>query len=148
MSPTLRDGDVALVAKRGRSLSRGRIAVVRADAAAGAAGGMVQVKRVVGLPGERVELREGSLFIDEAHRPEPYLGGLPANVGLDRAEWRLGAGEYFVMGDNRARSVDSRRYGPVGEDAVLGVLAARIWPPRLSAGAAAAKGGGGRRRRR
>lgn len=146
MSPTLRDGDLALVAKRGRSLARGRIAVVRA-AAAGAAGGMVQVKRVVGLPGERVELREGSLFIDEAHRPEPYLGGLPANVGLDRAEWRLGAGEYFVMGDNRARSVDSRRYGPIGEDAVLGVLAARIWPPRLSELAPAAKSGRGRRRR-
>lgn len=146
MSPTLRDGDLALVAKRGRSLARGRIAVVR-TAAAGAAGGMVQVKRVVGLPGERVELREGSLFIDEAHRPEPYLGGLPANVGLDRAEWRLGAGEYFVMGDNRARSVDSRRYGPIGEDAVLGVLAARIWPPRLSELAPAAKSGRGRRRR-
>lgn len=146
MSPTLRDGDVALVAKRGRSLARGRIAVLRA-AAAGAAGGMVQVKRVVGLPGERVELREGSLFIDEAHRPEPYLGGLPANVGLDCAEWRLGAGEYFVMGDNRARSVDSRRYGPIGEDAVLGVLAARIWPPRLSESAPAAKGGRERRRR-
>lgn len=145
MAPALRDGDVALVAKRGRSLARGRIAVVRAAAGAGE---MIQVKRVVGLPGERVALREGSLFIDEAHRPEPYLGGLPANAGLACAEWRLGAGEYFVMGDNRARSVDSRRYGPIGEDAVLGVLAARIWPPRLSsARTPTMKGGRGRRGR-
>ena len=112
MEPTLRDGDLILVAKRPRR----RLA-----------GGMIQVKRVVGLQGERVELREGSLFIDGAHHPEPYLGGLPANVGLDCAAWTLGADEYFAMGDNRARSADSRRYGPIRADDTLGAAIARIW---------------------
>ena len=128
MEPTLRDGDLTLVAKRPRRrLARGRIAAFRAPASAG---GMIQVKRVVGLPGERVEFCEGSLFIDGAHHPEPYLGGLPANVGLDSAAWTLGADEYFAMGDNRARSADSRRYGPIRADDVLGAVVARIWPPR------------------
>ena len=129
MEPALRDGDLTLVAKRKRRLARGRIAVVRAPAD-GAGGMMIQAKRVVGLPGERVEFRDGSLFIDGAHHPEPYLGGLPANAGLDSAAWTLGADEYFVMGDNRARSADSRRYGPIRADDVIGAVVARIWPPR------------------
>ena len=74
-----------------------------------------------------MELREGTLFIDGAHHPEPYLGGLPANVGLDCAAWTLGADEYFAMGDNRARSAGSRRYGPIRADDVLGAVIARIW---------------------
>ena len=129
MAPALRDGDLALVAKR-RRLARGRVAVVRAPSDGGARGAMIQAKRVVGLPGERVELREGSLFIDGAHHPEPYLGGLPANAGLDAAAWTLGADEYFVMGDNRAHSADSRRYGPIRARDVIGAVVARIWPPR------------------
>jgi len=130
MEPTLRDGDLTLVAKRPRRLARGRVAVVRAPADGGAGGTMIQAKRVVGLPGERVEFREGSLFIDGAHHPEPYLGGLPANAGLDSAAWTLDADEYFVMGDNRAHSADSRRYGPIRADDVIGAVVARIWPPR------------------
>lgn len=129
MEPTLRDGDLTLVAARPRRrLARGRIAAFRAPASAG---WMIQVKRVVGLPGERVEFREGSLFIDGAHHPEPYLGGLPANAGLGRASWTLGADEYFVMGDNRARSDDSRRYGPARARDVVGAVVARIRPPRF-----------------
>ena len=129
MEPALRDGDLTLVAKRRRRLARGRVAVVRAPSA-GAGGMMIQAKRVVGLPGERVEMRDGSLFIDGAHHPEPYLGGLPANVGLAAAAWTLGADEYFVMGDNRAHSADSRRYGPIRADDIIGAVVARIWPPR------------------
>ena len=130
MEPALRDGDLTLVAKRRRRLARGRVAVVRAPARGGERGMMIQAKRVVGLPGEGVELRDGSLFIDGAHHPEPYLGGLPANAGLDSAAWTLGADEYFVMGDNRAHSADSRRYGPIRADDVIGAVVARIWPPR------------------
>lgn len=125
MEPALRDGDLALVWNRRRPLARGRIVLIRAEGA----GGMIHVKRVVGLPGERVEFRDGSLFINGAHFPEPYLGGLPANAGLCRAAWTLGADEYFAMGDNRARSADSRRYGPIREDDVIGAVIARIWLP-------------------
>ena len=129
MEPALRDGDLALVGGRRRPFARGRIVALRARSAAGggaAAAAEIWFKRVVGLPGERVELRGGSLFIDGEHFPEPYLGGLPANAGLEASSWTLSAGEYFVMGDNRARSDDSRRYGPAREEDVIGAVWARI----------------------
>ena len=130
MEPALRDGDLALVVKRRRAPARGRIVVV--EAADGAGGDAAfRIKRVVGLPGERVETRDGLLFINGAHFPEPYLGGLPANAGLGRASWTLGADEYFVMGDNRAHSHDSRRYGPARARDVVGAVVARIRPPRF-----------------
>lgn len=122
MHPALRDGDIALVIRQ-RSLDRGRIIAFRARTGGTAA---VRVKRVVGLPGEVVEFRDGLLFIDGAHFPEPYLGGLPANVGLDAASWTLGEGDYFVMGDNRARSSDSREHGPARAEDVIGAVVARI----------------------
>lgn len=120
MHPALRDGDIALVVgQRRRSFGRGRIVAFRTGAA-------VRVKRVVGLPGEVVEFRDGLLFIDGEHLPEPYLGGLPAYVGLESASWTLGEGDYFVMGDNRARSSDSREHGPAREEDVIGAVVARI----------------------
>ena len=119
MHPALRDGDIALVIRR-RSLSRGQIIAFRTRT------GEVRVKRVVGLPGEVVEFRDGLLFIDGKHLPEPYLGGLPANVGLEPSSWTLGDGDYFVMGDNRARSSDSREYGPARAEDVIGAVVARI----------------------
>lgn len=125
MEPALRDGDLALVAKRRRPPARGRIVVIEAADSA------FRVKRVVGLPGERVELIDGLLFINGARFPEPYLGGLPANAGLGCASWTLGADEYFVMGDNRAHSHDSRRYGPARARDVVGAVVARIRPPRF-----------------
>ena len=123
MQPALRDGDAVLVVSRRRSVGRGRIAALRARRGGAA---MIQVKRVVGLPGERVEFRDGSLLIDGEHFPEPYLRGLPANVGLEPSSWTLGEGEYFVMGDNRAHSDDSRRYGPARAEDVVGAVMARI----------------------
>ena len=132
MSPALRDGDIALVVSGWRrSLDRGRIVAFRARIDGGETA--VRVKRVVGLPGESVEFRDGSLFIDGEHFPEPYLRGLPPNAGLEAAAWTLGADEYFLMGDNRAHSSDSRHYGPArGEDAV-GAVRARIPLSALSA---------------
>ena len=131
MRPALRDGDLALAAKRRRSLARGRIVVVRAAADAGDGDAAFRVKRVVGLPGERVEFRDGSLFINGVHFPEAYLGGLPANAGLGALSWTLGADEYFLMGDNRAHSDDSRRYGPARESDVVGTVFARVRLPRF-----------------
>lgn len=124
MHPALRDGDIALVGGRRRSLSRGRIIAFRART--GNETAAVRVKRVVGLPGEVVEFRDGLLFIDGAHLPEAYLGGLPAYIGLESASWTLGEGDYFVMGDNRARSSDSREHGPAREEDVIGAVVARI----------------------
>ena len=126
MLPTVRPGDWLLVRRRGDStLKRGDIivhAVEQGDKDEA-------VKRVVGLPGEEVRLREGVLFIDGEPLHEPYLGGLPSGIGLDDRAWSVDDGAIFVMGDNRSHSTDSRDYGAVGLDSVLGRVVCRVWPP-------------------
>jgi signal peptidase I len=88
------------------------------------------VKRVVGLPGEEVRILDGALLVDGARLIEPYLGGLPSSVGLGDSVWGLGPEEYFVLGDNRLRSTDSREYGPVGARLIVGKAWFRYWPLR------------------
>ena len=125
MLPTILPGDWLLVRRRGAShLKRGDIIVHEAIQG----GNDERVKRVVGLPGEEVRLREGILFIDGEPLHEPYLGGLPSSLGLGDRAWNVDDGAYFVMGDNRAHSTDSRDYGAVGLDSVLGRVVGRVWP--------------------
>jgi signal peptidase I len=90
------------------------------------------VKRVVGLPGERVRLVAGRLEVDGRQVPEPYLGATPAG-DLDL---RLGEDQYLVLGDHRAASTDGRDFGPVPAVALAGRVRFAYWPPRrLSRGA-------------
>ncbi|HSK35716.1 MAG TPA: signal peptidase I, partial [Actinomycetota bacterium] len=85
------------------------------------------VKRVVGLPGERVRLAAGRLEVDGAPVPEPYLVG---DAGAGELDVELGPAEYLVLGDHRAASTDGRDFGPVGADALLGRVRFAYWPPR------------------
>ena len=89
-----------------------------------------ELKRIVGLAGEEMRLEDGLLYVDGAVLDEPYLGGLPPTLGLESRRWRMGSDEYFVMGDNRVRSTDSREYGPVRADLLVGRVLLRYWPPR------------------
>jgi signal peptidase I len=85
------------------------------------------VKRVVGLPGERVRLLSGQLEVDGRAVPESYLAGPPSFGDLDL---ELGPAQYLVLGDHRAASTDGRDFGPVGADALLGLVRFAYWPPR------------------
>ena len=68
-------------------------------------------------------------YIDGKPLHEPYLGGQPSSLGLDDRAWNVGDGAVFVMGDNRVHSTDSRDYGEIGLDSVLGRVVSRLWPP-------------------
>ena len=85
------------------------------------------IKRVVGLPGESVSGRDGRVLIDGRPLVEPYLA--PETVIGDFGPVPVPEGHVFVMGDNRTNSKDSRIFGPVPIDDVVGRALARVWPP-------------------
>ena len=93
------------------------------------AGGSFWVKRVVGLPGEFVAFDDyGAVLIDDAPLPEPYRSETPSERQTS-PPWLCDDDEYFLLGDNRADSNDSRRYGPVSSQAIVGRVWFR-WPRR------------------
>jgi len=83
------------------------------------------VKRVIGLPGETIEVKDGVPFVDGVVLEEPYLTTKDHSNGR---KVELGAGEYYVMGDNRAHSNDSRRWGAVPEENLRGKVWMIYWP--------------------
>jgi signal peptidase I len=83
------------------------------------------VKRVIGLPGETVEVRNGVVYVNNEPLPEPF----PHDLGYQSMEATvLGPLNYFVMGDNRDNSNDSRSFGPVQREYILGRVWLRYWP--------------------
>jgi signal peptidase I len=84
------------------------------------------IKRVVALPGERVEARQGRIFIDRKPLVEPYLPAGTSTQPFDATV--VPAGELWVMGDNRSNSEDSRVFGPIRRSTVVGRAVVRVWP--------------------
>ena len=83
------------------------------------------VKRVVGLPGETVEVRDGTVYVNGEALSEPYLS---RRDDSDAREVTLGDKDYYVIGDNRRNSNDSRAWGPVLEDHIVGKVWLIYWP--------------------
>jgi signal peptidase I len=156
MRPTLLPGQRVAVGPLDRPPRRGDLVVVRraSSRSTGAWGGcggrspprswgspdpsagLEVVKRVVGLPGERVRLVAGRLEVDGREVAEPYLGGPPGGwAGAPQAkardlDLRLGEDQYLVLGDHRAASTDGRDFGPVPAAALAGRVRFAYWPPR------------------
>lgn len=129
MVPTLLVGERGLVNKfiyRFTEPERGDIVVFRARKADG--GEVNLVKRVLGLPGDEVAVRNGVLFLNGVPQKERYLNRDPADES-SFGPTRVPPGYVFVMGDNRARSFDSRFFGPVPEESIVGEAFLRVWPP-------------------
>jgi signal peptidase I len=84
------------------------------------------VKRLVAVPGDKITQAEGVLQVNGEAVEEPYLNG--GGPGPNFAERRLGDDEYFMMGDNRGQSCDSRDWGPVNRDDLIGPVFAVYWP--------------------
>lgn len=83
------------------------------------------IKRVIGLPGETIEGKGGTILINNRALSEPYL----AEPGVsDFPPTTIGEGEVWVMGDNRNRSSDSRVFGPIKDSKIVGRAILRIWP--------------------
>ena len=129
MLPSLESGQYVLarVPRKGKAApQRGRIVTLRNPLMPG----RTLAKRVVGLPGENITLEKGVIYIDGVLLPEPYLTGLGAESPARLNRWEMGDDEYFVMGDNRADSLDSRTFGPVHRSLIRGLVWFCCWPPR------------------
>jgi len=85
------------------------------------------IKRIIGLPGETVEIRHGSLFVNNQPVPEPYVPPQYADVS-DFGPVKVPKSSYFVMGDHRISSNDSRVFGPVSSQYIYGRAVFAYWP--------------------
>ena len=137
MDSTLHNGDRVLVNKLSYRLHdprRGDVVVLKRFE--GNQGERDLIKRVVGLPGEHVEIRDCVVYIDGRALQEPYLDARaldPATCGspgraAPQQNLHVGANEVFVLGDNRGGSGDSRIFGSIGESLLIGRAFVIIWP--------------------
>ena len=128
MTPTLLDGQFVLVVRPvfpWNRLSRSDVVVLTPPSRTpGLPEGTWFIKRVAGMPDEELVLTGGRLYADDV-----LLAELPTgNTTPERREWWTGPDEYFVLGDNPSDSRDSRAFGPVPGDNVIGRVWLRIWP--------------------
>lgn len=145
MEMSLQNGDRLIIDKVPRTLSkitkhayiphRGDIIVFdQSGLSIGLSGKKQLIKRVVGLPGERVVVKNGSLRIYSQTYPDGYdpdkagLYHIDAPTTSGNLDITLGDGKIFVCGDNRSNSEDSRIFGPVAADQIVGKLSLRLLP--------------------
>lgn len=122
MEPTLHETERLFVSNvdiMTRQPERGEVVILTSPR-----DGELIVKRVIGLPGEVVEIRSGRVYIDGIPLHEEYINEAPRYSG----RWEVGAHQYFILGDNRNHSLDSGDYGPVDASIIHGVVKLRWWP--------------------
>lgn len=120
MVDTLQHGDTMILNKIGMKINgikRFDIVVIDTDDS-------YLIKRVIGMPGETIEYKDGKLYINEKEYKDPYY----KDNTLDFEKVEIPKGYYFVMGDNRSDSIDSRIIGPVKKEDILGTTKLIIFP--------------------
>ena len=129
MEPTLEIQDRVLVNKLSYDLhdvNRGDIIVFRSPPGEESSSVKDLIKRVIALPGETVEARDGKIFIDGRQLEEPYIRDGVVTGPLEPRQ--IPPGQVWVMGDNRSNSKDSRFFGPIDQDLIVGRAFVRVWP--------------------
>lgn len=129
MQPTLQVRDRLLVEKLSygyRDIRRGEIVVFRSPSAMAQPKKTDVVKRVIGLPGDTIEIRDGEVFVNGKKLVEPYLAKGTTTSQPQRVVVPID--EFFVMGDNRGDSFDSRFWGTVPRDNIVGRVFYRVFP--------------------
>ncbi len=114
MEPTLHNNDPVIILKL-FTPARGEIVMIRFPMSSGfVTDGFI--KRIIGIPGEKIDVKDGRVFINGQQLNEPYVSQPTDGT----TSVTLGDNQFFVMGDNRAASYDSRRSGPVSRNNIVG----------------------------
>jgi signal peptidase I len=114
--------------------SRGDIVVFDPPETWSSGGGVPFIKRIIGLPGDKVELHDGKVYVNSVALDEPYIfneNGVSQTTDAQpggATEWLVPAAELLVMGDHRQDSADSRSFGPIEVGHVIGRAWLRYWP--------------------
>ncbi len=132
MAPNFSDGDYLLVDEltyRFRLPERGEVAVFRYPTDHRT----YFIKRIIGLPGEKVQIKDGKVLISSGENQDGFVldeSYLPQGVATTGSvDQKLSQDEYFVLGDNRSASFDSRSWGVLGSKEIVGLARLRLWPP-------------------
>jgi signal peptidase I len=118
MDQTLEDGQILLLYKLA-NVDYGDIVVLDEEKE-----GEIIIKRIIGMPGDTVSIRDNTIYVNGEEVEEDYAYGETS----DYEEITLDDDEYFILGDNRPISKDSRYFGPVKEDEIIGKVIFRLWP--------------------
>lgn len=124
MSPTLHSGELVIVNKLAYKIgfpSRGDVIVFHFPRDPD----QEYIKRVIGLPGDLVEIQDGQVYINNQPLEEPYIASKPAYPG----KWIVPYNQVFVLGDNRNNSSDSHNWGTVPMEYMVGKAILVYWPP-------------------
>ena len=117
MNPTLKGNEIMILNKLGK-IDRYDIVVLKLDDADNL------IKRVIGLPGETIEIKNDKIYINGKEINDEYGYGETSNV----SKIKLNNDEYFVLGDNRLVSLDSRTFGPINQKDINGTTDIIIYP--------------------
>jgi signal peptidase I len=132
MQNSLQPGEYVMVDKltpRVTGFHRGDVVIFRPpDTWPSSSDGTPYIKRVIGLPGETVEIGPGGLTVNGTAVDEPYVFWNDGDGIEDENSWTLGADEILVFGDHRSNSSDSRAYGPIPTSSVIGRAFVRYFP--------------------
>lgn len=125
MQPTLEEGDILIVNKliyRINKINRNDIVVISQNE-------KYMIKRVVGLPGETIEYKDNYIYVNGIKYRETFINTNTQNFNINELGYdKIPDNMYLVLGDNRENSLDSRTYGLISKEQIIGKAWIRVWP--------------------
>jgi len=128
MEPNFQNGDrliIDMISYRFNNPERGDVVVFYRRPGDNS---IFNIKRIIGLPGDHIALRNGDIFVNGKIIQEKYFVSSVYTPAVNRTDFSLAEDQFFVMGDNRAMSFDSRNWGPLEKSDIIGPARIRFWP--------------------
>ena len=122
MEPFLYEGALILCSKNLDNLKRSNVVIFNNGSEM-----TYEIKRIIGLPYEKIEIVDGLLLINECKYEHDSSFKYPLNVSHETKQWELAKDQYFVIGDNTLHSTDSRAYGSITKSQIASKFICKLW---------------------